>query len=104
MGARWVLVAVIGITIFKYSIRLPLGIFFNATSTLIALLAVVLNGHGVAALQEAGLVGITRFDFDSIPLLGIYPTAETLLAQAAVIALVGFGFWAACRRARTQRA
>lgn len=99
-----VLLAAIGIAIFKYSIRLPIGIFFTATSALIALLAVVFTGHGLAALQEAGLVGVTRFGFDPIPLLGIYPTAETLLAQAAAIALVACGYWAARRGARMQTA
>ena len=42
---------------FKYSLRLPLGPFFSVMSLLIALLAIVFAGQGVAALQEAGVVG-----------------------------------------------
>ena len=50
---------------------------------LIAVLAVVLAGKGVAALQEAGMVGVTPLaGLPRSPMLGLYPTLETLLAQA----------------------
>jgi len=51
--------------------------FFSLSAILIAVLAVVLAGKGVAALQEASLVdtwpmpGVPR-----VELLGIYPTRE----------------------------
>ena len=43
----------------KFSQRLPIGKFFAYSSALVAVLAVVLAGKGVAALQEAGLIGVT---------------------------------------------
>ena len=57
-----------------------------------AVLAVILMGKGVAALQEAGWVGVTPVDFMRIDLLGILPTAETLLAQAAILAIIVAGY------------
>jgi high-affinity iron transporter len=82
------LLAIAGWGIFKYSLRLPLGPFFSAMSLLLALLAVVFAGQGIAALQEAGLVGATPVTFFSLPLLGIHPRLETLGAQALVAALI----------------
>src|SRR3546814_3284702 len=64
------LLTVIGGAILKYSIRLPIGPFFGVTSGLLAFLAVVFAGNGVAALQEAGIIEAHRFDFITIPLLG----------------------------------
>jgi hypothetical protein len=55
--------------------------FFGLSSILIAMLAVVLAGKGVAALQEAGRVdiwpmpGVPRVEW-----LGIYPTRERVRA------------------------
>jgi high-affinity iron transporter len=45
-----VVLAVLGWLIFRDSVRLPLGLFFGATSWLLALLAVVFVGKGIAAL------------------------------------------------------
>ena len=72
----------------------------TATSALIALLAVVFTGHGIAALQEAGVFGVTGLRFDPVPLLGIYPSAEALGAQVLALVLVAVAF-AAARPART---
>lgn len=54
-----VLLAVIGGAILKFSVRLPIGPFFGVPSALLALLAVVFVGNGVAALQEAGVMQAT---------------------------------------------
>ena len=81
--------AAIGWGIFRYSLRLPLGPFFNAMSGLMCVLAVVLAGKGVAALQEAGVIAADLIGIPSIPMLGVFPTVQTLAAQAAVIASVG---------------
>ena len=88
IGCATVLLAGAGWGIFKYSVRLPLGPFFSAMSLLLALLAVVFAGQGIAALQEAGFVGATPVAFFSLPLLGIHPRLETLGAQALVAALI----------------
>ena len=88
IGSAALVLAAAGWGIFKYSVRLPLGPFFSAMSLLLALLAIVFAGQGIAALQEAGLVGATPVTFFSLPLLGIHPRLETLGAQALVALLV----------------
>ncbi|MEW5863197.1 MAG: FTR1 family protein [Pseudomonadota bacterium] len=102
IAAAAVALAALGWGIFKYSMRLPIGAFFAVTSVLIALLAVVFAGQGVAALQEAGKISADAVAFVRIPALGIFPTAETLLAQLAVLAIVIGGFYLA-GRSRAQR-
>ena len=103
-AAAAVLLAAIGLALFKYSVRLPIGPFFGSMSALLALLAVVFTGHGVAALQEAGVIQASRLGFNPLPLLGIYPSAEALGAQLFAAVLVALGFWAARRSAAAQAA
>lgn len=91
-GLAALLLGVLGLAIFKLSIRLPIGPLFSATSALLVLLAVVFAGHGVAALQEAGVVGMTTLGFEPVRLLGIYPSAEALAAQGIVLVAVALGF------------
>jgi high-affinity iron transporter len=50
----------------RTSRRLPVGTFFAASSLFIALLALVLTGKGMQALQEAGWLATTRLDGNSI--------------------------------------
>lgn len=90
--AAVVALAIISWLVFRYGVRLPLGPFFAASSILMALLAVVFVGKGIAALQEAGHLTIDAVAFPRIPTLGIYPTSQSLSAQAVVLALVLLGF------------
>ncbi|HEY8553863.1 MAG TPA: FTR1 family protein, partial [Burkholderiales bacterium] len=98
MGAAAVLLAAIAWAIFRYGLRLPIGPFFTVTAALLAVLAVVFAGQGVAALQEAGAIDVDAVPFIRVPALGIYPTLQTLGAQALAAALVAIGFYAAGRR------
>jgi high-affinity iron transporter len=91
------LLALLAWAMLKYSVRLPLGPFFAVTAWLLALLAVVFAGHGVAALQEAGVLDASPVAFVSIPLLGVHPTVQGLGAQFAALALVLIGVWMARR-------
>lgn len=75
------------------SLRLPLRPFFIGTSFLMGLMAVSFAGGGVKELQEADLVTVTPVGFvQSLDLLGIYPTVETLLPQAAILLLAAASF------------
>ncbi|WP_373276357.1 FTR1 family protein [Sphingomonas agri] len=77
----------------RYSAKLPISKFFRYSSILMAVLAVVLAGKGIGALQEAGLVGVTSLAFvPRIDWLGLQPSAQVVVAQVtALIALiVGF--------------
>jgi high-affinity iron transporter len=92
-GAAILLLAAIAVAMFRFSRRLPISRFFAYSSALVAVLAVVLAGKGVAALQEAGLIAMTplaaapRFE-----MFGLYPTGEGLIAQAATLLALLAGF------------
>ena len=88
--------------ILKMGLRLPLGWFFGVGSVLMALLAVVLAGKGIAALQEAGALPIGPLDLPSIPSLGLFPTWQGVLTQLAVLLLIVGAF--AYTRRRERRA
>jgi high-affinity iron transporter len=84
--------AVLAWLIARFSVRLPLGIFFAASSVLLAAMAVVFAGQGIAALQEAGKLASNRIDFPAIPLLGIYPNLQGLTLQLALVTIIVIGF------------
>ena len=87
-----VVLAAVAFWMLRVSKRLPIGQFFSISSILIAVLAVVLVGKGIAALQEAGWVSQAWVAAPRIEWLGIYPSWESLLAQlgVAVAAMTGF--------------
>jgi high-affinity iron transporter len=93
------LLALIAWAMLRLSARLPIAKFFQYSAALIAVLAVVLSGKGVAALQEAGILGVHPLaGMPRSPMFGIFPTMETLLAQGAMIVLLVAGFLWANRR------
>jgi high-affinity iron transporter len=88
----------------RYSKSLPIGKFFSYSSSLIAILAVVLIGKGVSALQEAGYTPLhPLLGFPRIELLGLYPTVETAAAQMLMIGLLFAGFSHNWRISRATR-
>jgi len=85
--------AVIAVLMLKFSQRLPIGKFFAYSSALVAVLAVVLAGKGVAALQESGMVAVTTAGWaPRIPVLGIFPTVQGITVQVATLAILLAGF------------
>ncbi|MFN2431511.1 MAG: FTR1 family protein [Gemmatimonadota bacterium] len=90
--------------IFRLGVRIPLRPFFTATSALLLLLAFTFMGKGIHELQEGGVVSETPVAFLRLPLLGVYPTAETLVAQALMlVAIVVPGLYAVRARPASQR-
>ena len=83
--------------ILKLGLRIPLKYFFGATGTLLYIMAFIFAGNGIKELQAAGWVPSTPVAFPAqVPLLGIYPTVETLAAQALMLlAFVGTSVWMA---------
>ncbi|MCR4537858.1 FTR1 family protein [Pseudomonas sp. 18.1.10] len=90
-GGATALVLLVGLAwvILRGSAKLPLALFFGINAALLCALSVVFAGHGVKALQEAGIFGtrpVAFFDFDW---LGIHADAYSLSAQAvAIVAIV----------------
>jgi high-affinity iron transporter len=79
--------------ILRWSVRLPLGPFFKGSALLLAFLAVVFTGQGIAALQEASWIGVHPLGSLRIPMLGVFPTIQTLAGQVAVAAVIVLGLW-----------
>ncbi|MFJ2464335.1 FTR1 family protein [Pseudomonas sp. NPDC087615] len=90
-GGATALVLLVGLAwvILRGSAKLPLALFFSINAALLCALSVVFAGHGVKALQEAGIFGtrpVAFFDFDW---LGIHADAYSLTAQVvAIVAIV----------------
>jgi high-affinity iron transporter len=88
-----VALAVIAVAMLRFSRRLPIDKFFSYSSALVAVLAVVLAGKGVAALQEAGLIAIYPLDaFPRISILGLFPTLQGVTTQILTLAVLVAGF------------
>ena len=65
--------------------RLKPGPLLATMGTLLCVLAVVLAGKGVRALQEAGAVSIRPLDVPRIDWLGLFPTLQGVAAQLLVL-------------------
>ena len=83
--------------------KLPIKAFFTATGVMLIALAVIFTGYGIRGLQTAALVSATPVGWfpESTFLqlyLGLFPVAETLAAQGALLALF-FAGWLWMRRA-----
>ncbi|MFV0932816.1 FTR1 family protein [Pseudomonas jessenii] len=90
-GGATALVLLIGLAwvILRGSAKLPLALFFSINAGLLCALSVVFAGHGVKALQEAGIFGTRPVPFFDFEWLGIHADAYSLSAQAvAIISIV----------------
>jgi high-affinity iron transporter len=88
-----VALAIVAFVMLRFSQKLPVGKFFTYSSALIAVLAVVLAGKGVAALQEAGFIGVAPLgSVPRISMLGIFPTSQVIAAQLAMAVALIIGF------------
>lgn len=87
-GAGTALVVLLGLAwvILRGSRKLPLATFFGANAILLCVLSVVFAGHGVAALQEAGVLGTRPVPFFDFDWLGIHADAWSLSAQGLALA------------------
>lgn len=99
MGLGAVVLVGAYIAINRFGVRLPLKPFFALTGLFLYYMAFVFAGRGVAELQEGGVIGTTVLPWaPRIPALGIYPTAESLIAQAMLlVALVVAVLWVMLR-------
>jgi len=92
-GLAVVALAAIAWAMLRYSSRLPISKFFAFSAGLVAILAFVLAGKGVAALQEAGILPLSPVaGLPKLELLGFYPTWQTILVQLLVIAILVAGY------------
>ena len=96
-GVGCVVLVFVYLAITKLSIRLPIKVFFTATSILMAVMCVAFLGSGIKELAEGNVFDVTMYvtgipENDVIQIFGIYPYLETLVPQLilAVILLITF--------------
>jgi high-affinity iron transporter len=92
VGLGLALTAAVGVLTFVLERRLPYKRMLIVTGVLISLVLVVMVGNTARTLQGVGWLPITPLDIE-FPLwmgtwLGIFPTVESLVAQAAAFAFV----------------
>ena len=89
--AGGIALAVIFTLFYRFGVRIPMRPFFTITSVLLYYLAFVFIGKGIRELQEGNVIGITVLKgWPSVPSMGIFPSMETLVAQAVLLALFFF--------------
>jgi len=96
--AGFAVLAVIFTLFYQYGVRIPMRPFFTVTSLLLYYMAFVFMGKGVRELQEGNIMRITVIPGGPhVDAMGIYPSVETLTAQAILIVLLVFAtvktFW-----------
>lgn len=91
-GGATALVLLVGLAwvILRGSAKLPLSLFFSINAALLCALSVVFAGHGVKALQEAGVLGTRPMAFFEFDWLGIHADAYSLGAQAVALLAIVF--------------
>ncbi|HEY6110800.1 MAG TPA: cytochrome c/FTR1 family iron permease [Gemmatimonadales bacterium] len=79
------------VLLMRLGVRIPMKAFFAVTGALLYYMAFVFAGKGIAELQEAGIVGTTvlpSLEWLRVPLLGIYPTVQSLAPQGLLLLLL----------------
>ena len=94
LGLVWVAMSRLGV-------RVPMRSFFLLTGAFLYLMAIVFAGRGVFELQDAGLIGLTPVaGAPRIPVLGLFPTVQTLVAQGVLVAALVLAGIVSVRRSR----
>ncbi|SFZ94746.1 high-affinity iron transporter [Flaviramulus basaltis] len=87
--AAFALIGLLAVLFLKYSKKIPVRQLFRYSSWIITLLAVILIGKGVHAIQEAGWISVTGFSNSfKIDWLGIYPTLESQMSQLVLLGVL----------------
>ncbi len=103
LAAGLAALVLITMAILKLGLKIPLKYFFGATGTLLYIMAFIFAGNGIKELQAALWVPMTPLSVPkAVPLLGIYPTVETLAAQSLMLcAFIATSYWLARERKKT---
>jgi len=90
VSCAFLLIFILGYIVLRWSVKLPLQKFFSLSSMIMAVLAFILTGKGLRALQSAGVLNMTPLpSFFELSPLGIYPSLQTLFPQLFLLAILG---------------
>ncbi|MGO3357697.1 MAG: FTR1 family iron permease, partial [Bifidobacterium crudilactis] len=103
-AAATVVLAILFLLIRFTSVKIPIRPFFMITSALMAVMVVIFAGGGVHALIEGDIIPATYLP--SVPTndwIGLYPYAQTVIAQiVALLAVVALFTVSLIRQRRTR--
>lgn len=89
VGVALVILIILFLLVWVFGVRLPIRKFFRWTSLLLGMLAVTIAGGAAKEFQDATWLHTT--DVPGVPeiaVLGLYPTVQTLVAQAIVVVIL----------------
>ena len=91
----------------KLSIKLPIKVFFTATSILMAIMCVAFLGSGIKELSEGGAFEVVNRvegipENDVVQMFGIYPYLETLVPQLILTIILIITFLVAHYRGKLK--
>ncbi|MFB6802106.1 FTR1 family protein [Peribacillus butanolivorans] len=85
----FLILVVIGFIMLRYSVKLPMTLFFKGATILIYALAFKILGVSIHSLQVSQVLKThTINSFPFVEWIGLYPTVETILPQAVLILLI----------------
>ncbi|MGE7122129.1 FTR1 family iron permease [Peribacillus sp. NPDC046944] len=83
------LLMVIGFVMLRYSVKLPMTVFFKVATIFIYALAFKILGVSIHALQVSQVIKThTLHTFPFIEWIGLYPTVETIVPQMVLLLLI----------------
>lgn len=101
----------VGYLIFKAGRRLPIKVFLTIAVSLVMVMSVAFTGNAVRSFQEAALLPVTFLHaLPNLPifvasLTGLYPTLQTIIAQAALaLVYIAGALWVFVIAPRRERA
>lgn len=104
IGIGALTLAILAFVLEKFSQKLPYRQLFRISAITMVILAVVLVGKGVHALQESGLVSVYPLPVSlNYPYIGLYASWETITAQFLVI-VIGVILWKLSSKPRMSAA
>jgi len=87
LGALGLVIVYVAIS--RFGMKVPLKPFFAVTSAMLYYMAFVFAGKGIADLQESGMLKTSVVEWaPRIPVLGIYPTVQSLALQVLLLVLL----------------
>lgn len=93
--------ALVYIGLRRFQVQIPIRQFFFCTGLFLYAMAAVFAGQGVHELQEAGIVTMQPLAWiPTMPLLGLYPSVQTVAAQGVFVALLIYATILTVRRRR----
>jgi high-affinity iron transporter len=89
----------------RLQVQIPIRQFFFVTGLLLYVMAAIFAGQGIHELQEAGVVSLTAVPWAlTVPLLGVYPSAESLGLQGVFILLLAYATLVTVRASQSAAA